>query len=1141
MVPAIQHILHVFHLSKWVLGFWPLADASTGRRQCFEDALKSRSLPLENSSLGLWVSDWESSWLANYISKIILEEKLGYETVMSGLGSSSIEGIYAVAGCANPQNYRLPNVSAESGLACSPTPRQVHHVALEVWGLDKLEQVEDSLSQWREVIPDYIGDMGYVGIDGAHVLGPQMLQAYVHNATVLEHYRSYNASMFQLSTYFDAYSAINLSMLRLCEKTRLMQQTEILRYLAITNDTGGVTSDPVHGLVGRCWNHSWWLSRACRDADQRCIPVITAGDGWGMHDFMQQADAYNMPFAVAVARSSREWVLLGHTHNVLIYWWQPEYSFLDLNPSLITMPVHDSEERKSGILLSSNANVPLLKVVYNGLATQAPNVHRFLSQMSISKASMDELLQLALNNECTLSNTSCFEDVACHWLKEHTDAWKSWLLVNCPAAQGQIDNRGQFLIGPSEPLEQTQVSGCAFCEPGFYSYSHPNYSSHFCKQCPMGRSSQESGSLLCTLCEPGRFAGPSFVQSNSGGACAACPEGSFSAALGSTNCELCPAGDFQADAGHSSCAGCPLGYYSDPGAVECIPTLSLAHSNRLAAVYFLYSITLMTLVSVCSALCPYRIPVHNVHHKALGKKSKDNRGGGRVKVTTSEHWLISSLTVKRSRQQAPPDVKKTPSTSTLPASPVLGQRRVTRFASMIQETVADAQETVSHATDLHLCAPVTFAGTGISAMDGVKFLARAVDANTVELLDIVGQPIRSDFHTSKGEMVVTFPHSMLYKGLFGRKRLSYLVIMPGLVGLAAFLILDASPSLEPNMVVHTQSEAVHVIIQLTLVSVAACFFGYLHYLYALRKKLRTPLSKRLDRYESKIRRRNPDPKPCPRGPSRSIDILDLDDLFAYFADYVLERNMHYVVGNLLRPLTHKCRLSYAELVGPKEVSWFVSHCWGTPFRHFMTSLKKHSEKTGKAESYWICSFSMNQWTLEEELGSGGVKDTSFHLCLQSHSCVGTATVIDASATNFQRSWCLYELLQTMLLQKDNADYSLMLCTESGVLSSGNASAEVTMNVADRVAHLRLQNAEATVQADKEMIDRAVAEMPGGFAEVNHFLRTNILQAVKGMKQIVVADIEQAIDTLEDALSLDDRDRKFYRRSVSSSASYYVEL
>eukprot|EP00930_Biecheleria_cincta_P060762 TRINITY_DN46368_c0_g1_i1.p1 TRINITY_DN46368_c0_g1~~TRINITY_DN46368_c0_g1_i1.p1 ORF type:complete len:294 (-),score=40.26 TRINITY_DN46368_c0_g1_i1:10-840(-) len=257
-------------------------------------------------------------------------------------------------------------------------------------------------------------------------------------------------------------------------------------------------------------------------------------------------------------------------------------------------------------------------------------------------------------------------------------------------------------------------------------------------------------------------------------------------------------------------------------------------------------------------------------------------------------------------------------------------------------------------------------------------------------------------------------------------------------------------------------------------------------------------------------------------------MVDLEDFHLYFADYVLERNMHYVVGNLVQPLTGHDRLSYVEIVGPHHVSWFVSHCWGNPFRHFVTSLKKHSEKTRTAESYWICSFSMNQWTLEAELGSGGVKDTSFHLCLQGRGCAGTATVIDTNATNFQRSWCLYELLQTMLLQKENSDYSLMLCTETGVLSSGNASVEVTMNVADKVAHLRLQDAEATMQTDKEMIDQEVAEMPGGFAEVNHFLRTNILQAVIGMKRCIVSDIDEALGTLEHAISLDDRDRRFFR-------------
>ena len=44
--------------------------------------------------------------------------------------------------------------------------------------------------------------------------------------------------------------------------------------------------------------------------------------------------------------------------------------------------------------------------------------------------------------------------------------------------------------------------------------------------------------------------------------------------------------------------------------------------------------------------------------------------------------------------------------------------------------------------------------------------------------------------------------------------------------------------------------------------------------------------------------------------------------------------------NLILQLTHSFKLSYAELVGPSTVTWFVSHYWGTSFRHFVDTVSR---------------------------------------------------------------------------------------------------------------------------------------------------------------------------------------------------------
>ena len=52
---------------------------------------------------------------------------------------------------------------------------------------------------------------------------------------------------------------------------------------------------------------------------------------------------------------------------------------------------------------------------------------------------------------------------------------------------------------------------------------------------------------------------------------------------------------------------------------------------------------------------------------------------------------------------------------------------------------------------------------------------------------------------------------------------------------------------------------------------------------------------------------------------------------------------------------------------------FVSHYWGTPFCHFVGTVRKHAETLSDPSpvswmlaSYWVCSFANNQWRVEEE-------------------------------------------------------------------------------------------------------------------------------------------------------------------------------
>ena len=82
-------------------------------------------------------------------------------------------------------------------------------------------------------------------------------------------------------------------------------------------------------------------------------------------------------------------------------------------------------------------------------------------------------------------------------------------------------------------------------------------------------------------------------------------------------------------------------------------------------------------------------------------------------------------------------------------------------------------------------------------------------------------------------------------------------------------------------------------------------------------------------FQQLLNQSNPFPTACARGRGRGVSLAKLEKLVGGFQDLILDRNMYYVVANIVLPLTQHAKLSYAELVGPTEAGWFVSHYWGS--------------------------------------------------------------------------------------------------------------------------------------------------------------------------------------------------------------------
>ncbi|CAJ1329162.1 unnamed protein product [Effrenium voratum] len=235
------------------------------------------------------------------------------------------------------------------------------------------------------------------------------------------------------------------------------------------------------------------------------------------------------------------------------------------------------------------------------------------------------------------------------------------------------------------------------------------------------------------------------------------------------------------------------------------------------------------------------------------------------------------------------------------------------------------------------------------------------------------------------------------------------------------------------------------------------------------------------------------------GPQRALGAGQLSVLREFFGSVLDGRDMYWICDRIVKPLTREKRLSYAELVGCGELNWFISHWWGMHFNKTVDSVVKHatsSASSWESVRYWICTFSNNQWAMDEEIPPGAPpSESSFYKALRSRSCQGTCMILDGSVVPLTRAWCLFELLQTFTIQDETAPREgLAILTSSGVLNSGRCSIDTAMAIGQELTTLRLENAQASKEEDKQLIFGAV-QAAGGFDAINSKLRQKIREVL----------------------------------------------
>lgn len=594
--------------------------------------------------------------------------------------------------------------------------------------------------------------------------------------------------------------------------------------------------------------------------------------------------------------------------------------------------------------------------------------------------------------------------------------------------------------------------------------------------CPAGHHliPEEFGELGCRKCGQGDYSSHRNVQSK----CVPCPKGRHTAERGATQCTECSNGKVALGKGWSYCSNCSRGQVPAQSGEACSPCPKGRWQKGSSCVYCPAGKTTLHPEQWEEERCAWSFP-KLVYVVELGL----------VLITV---LLVHSLPL-------------------LLGCPVPVQDIYMDDGYVVVKTWG------SHRIFRHSPLPirVKLRGTGHPVADSrlVPFMARVRDFDEIILLDENG-PVTECINSSQGQLQLAGPCTFLHA--------SWAIPVLGHVPV---LLSDAMLLCGLGVIVHlidTDFSSVNhdkALLIFIGIAVALAVSIPVHLFVWISSFKYTPLHRKRSHFRQRLLTRHT-PSCCERGPGRAIGADKLVELLDYFHDYIRNRDMYYVAANLLLPLTKPNRLSYAELVGPQKVTWFVSHYWGMKFKDFVSSLQKMAKDACVLDwtrsRFWVCSFCNNQWKLATELGGGNPLESSFYLALQSPSCQGTAMVLDENAEPLKRSWCLFEILQTCKLtcQRGDAFDGLLFCAPTGVLQHGDANVDTALALAKELSRISLMNATATRQEDKDMIDAHVVAMDGGFEKVDKFVR----DCIKGALEVVHGIFEEDFQRLLRALS-----------------------
>eukprot|EP00438_Fugacium_kawagutii_P016308 Skav222790 [mRNA] locus=scaffold1419:13588:16988:+ [translate_table: standard] len=492
-------------------GCWHSSAAQT----CLPDSIAwSKRFYLNESSstqtpIRLVVYDWASADVATTLSQILIAEVIGYHVVQDDTRTVSIfDGILKLAGCTSED--------------CSQTQTK-SHVAVETWlaeAITLFRQFQKSilsalpsrstLAGNAAIAPEDLGSMGYDGDHNLFVKGTIRDDAYRDSGLSLDFYKSYNTTFHSPQDYFGKLSDLNPQDFFLCA-TEGLEFSNALRmrdYIRWTGDLDGVTKLANGQYMARCPDGRFWLAPACRHNSTECIPLLAAGNGWIVDAMMQWSTVYGFPVAIGIAADWDIFVANVRQTRSLFYWWMPDATFLNLDPSYIVLPPHSPLEWEEGNLRTAGSQNYITKLISPELRISAPSVRSFLQNMKLELGEIRALLLEVAQGKSTF-------DAVCDWIKSNPGRWRLWIPVetNCVPGFGM-----QAADGSSAASRQGAI-GCHLCPAGTFSQRFVDElgETFMCVPCPAGSHQSVPGKYECILCNAGSVApvaGSGFARSS---------------------------------------------------------------------------------------------------------------------------------------------------------------------------------------------------------------------------------------------------------------------------------------------------------------------------------------------------------------------------------------------------------------------------------------------------------------------------------------------------------------------------------------------------------------------------------------------------------------------------------------------------